>query len=263
MKLLKYLKIFTVIVKASLMKELYYRFNIIMSLLGSFCFIAIYMLTLIFLLSNVKFGNWTTGEIWLLLGVAIIIYYGIFFLFWRGLVYLGRDVINGNFDFYLLRPIDSQFISSIRGGGLHNILALIFGIGLTIIAINNLHLILDPLKIFIFIMTIIVAMVDFYNLLFGIVALSFKYGNATDLFYLAFNFQEFMRYPIDAYIKSPLILAVFAVPFSAMTTVPVLILKSANFPWGYFAAFIFLSVLFALFIRHFWLNQLKSYTSGN
>ena len=263
MNISKYLRTFIIFIKASFTKELDFRFNFIMTLIGSFCFIVSYILTLVFLFNNISIGNWSTKDMWLLLGIALTIYYAIFYLFWRGLVYLGRNIINGQFDFYLLRPIDTQFLSSFRGGGMHNLIALIFGIALTIVAISNLGINVTPFTYIFFILAIIISILDFSNLLFAIMTLSFKYGDAAELFYLAFNFQDIMRYPAESFFKAPIMLLLIAVPFSALSTVPAMILKSSLFPFKEFAVFVSLSIVFNFLVRIFWISQLKFYTSGS
>jgi len=67
MNISKYLRTFIIFIKASFTKELDFRFNFIMTLIGSFCFIVSYILTLVFLFNNISIGNWSTKDMWLLL----------------------------------------------------------------------------------------------------------------------------------------------------------------------------------------------------
>jgi len=83
-------------------------------------------------MQKITLGRWTEKEMWVLLGNFFIVYYSFFFFFWRGLIWIPRNIRDGRFDYSLLMPIDLQFLLSILGGAVHNLLAFIFGIVLTI-----------------------------------------------------------------------------------------------------------------------------------
>ena len=150
----KYLVIFRLIILTRLSADLSFRMSFFATLIGSFCFIFLYIATLFLLMSHVQFGAWGEKEMWLFLGVFLIFCFLVFYIFWRGLWNFPENVRTGLLDFYLTKPLDSQFIVSIAGGGFHNLLAVVFGIVLTLWSMSVLNLQIGLLSGMFFIWTL-------------------------------------------------------------------------------------------------------------
>jgi len=216
-----------------------------------------------FLFQKISIGRWSEKEMLVLLGNFYILSYSIFFLFWRGFLYLVRNIRNGTFDYNLIRPADSQFLVSAIGGGVHNLLALLFGIGVVAYGLIQLQAPVSGIQIIAWIISILVAILACYSYIFLLITLNFRFGYLEEVVNLAFTFQDFSRYPIDAFSKLPFYLLFFAIPFSALTTVPSMILTDTIFPVGIFLIFMVISISFIFFVRRVWFSALKSYTSSS
>lgn len=259
----KHLKIFLLMIKTYLSEELSFRLNFLMELVGTFCFIGLYVAMIIFLMSRISFGSWTIKEMWILLGNFLIICYSIFYFFWRGMLHLVENIRNGSLDFYLTKPVDSQFFVSIHGGGVHNLLAIITGIIVLIWAILNLGINPSPLQIAFLVLTIIAGILDFYSLLLFLATLNFHFGYLGEASFQIFEFQNFSRYPMEAFKALPLGLLFLVIPFSALTSVPSMILINKIFPWTEVLIFLLASLFLIFAVRKYWFREINYYSSAS
>jgi len=234
-----------------------------MSIFGGFCYVALNFFIIFFLTQRVSLFGWTQKEMFVLLGSFYILTYAMFLFFWRGFINLIRGIRDGTFDYYLTRPVDSQFLISAVGGGIHNLLALIFGIFVVFYGVNLLQINLSLFQIIAWAFAIIVSVVACYSYVLLLITLNFKYGYIEEVLDLGFSFQNASKYPLDAFTKLPIYLLLFTLPFSALTTIPTHILIDTIFPTQMFVLFIGGSILFIILVRLIWLRSLKSYTSSS
>jgi ABC-2 type transport system permease protein len=258
----KYLTIFRIYFSNTVSAELSFRLNFFLAFIGGFCFVALHFFLIYFLMQKVHFGRWTQNEMLVLLGNFYILTYSLFFLFWRGFIYLIRNIRNGIFDYYLIWPADSQFMASIIGGGVHNLFAITFGLIVIIYGLIQLHIPVSILQVLAWLFIIIISILDCYSYILLLVILNFRFGYLEEILNLAFTFQEISRYPTDAFLRLPIYLLIFTIPLSALTTIPATILIAKIFPMTQFIIFIFISFCFIFTVRKIWLYALKSYTSS-
>jgi ABC-2 type transport system permease protein len=259
----KYGSIFYIYYKTSIIRDVESRFNFIMGVIGAFCYVALNYFLITFLFDRISIGRWTDKEILVLLGNFYIIWYTIFFLFYRGYVYLIRYIRTGLFDFYLVKPADTQFLVSVIGGGVHNLIAVIFGLIIVIYGLINLGIIPSPIALSLWIITMVIAILDSYAFILLLVTLNFKYGYLEEILFLAFSIQEFSRYPIDAFVRMSMLILLLALPFSALATVPTMLLIDTSIPYTALFLFYFISVLFLIFSRQMWTLAIRSYSSSS
>lgn len=259
----KYLTIFSIFFRTSLAKDLSFRFSFFAGIIGAFCYVGLSYFMVYFLMSHVSFGRWNEHEMFVMLGNFYIIEYTIFFLFWRGFIYVVRDIHKGMFDYYLLRPADSQFLISIKGGGIHNLLALFFGIGTLIYGVLITGSSPSLFHILLYVVTITASILNFYSFLLMLVCLNFKYGYLEEVIYFAFTFEDFTRYPMDAFKKLPFYLFIIATPFSALATIPAKILIDTNISINEVSIFLLASMVFFYCARKVWLISVNSYSSSS
>lgn len=260
---LKYFYIFWYHTKVFFGEKIKYKFNLFIGIIGSFCFVSLYFFTIFFLMQNVSIGNWTLQEMWVLLGSFYIVFYLFFLLFWKGLIRLTRSIVNGEFDNYLTKPVDIQLAVASNGGEIHNLFALIFGIGVLIYGItvspNSLSIfegLLLPILLFL-------GTINFTSFIFLLLSLSFKYGHLEGVFELAMSFQDFSRYPANAFNNLPIYILIFTIPVSALTTIPSLLVVRPTFPFIEVLIYLICSFLFIYFCRRVFYSQIKKYTSGS
>jgi ABC-2 type transport system permease protein len=259
----RYLKIWFIFFRTSLARDLSFRLSFFTGIIGSFCFVALSYFLIFFITSKANFGNFSQAEMWVLLGNFYILQYLVFFFFYRSAIRLIRNIRSGAFDFYLLKPMDSQFMVSVLSGGVHNLLAILFGVAVLVWSLINLGNPVNIYQIVFAIITIILGSVAFYSLVLLLICLNFRYGYLEDVLGFLISFQELARYPIDAFLRLPLLVLIFVIPFSALTTVPTVILIAGEFPVTMVSLFLFFSAVFILLVRKLWFKTIRQYTSGN
>lgn len=259
----KYSAIYWIYFKTSLARDLAFRFSFFASIIGSLCFICLSFFVIYFLTQKVTIGNWTPGKMLVLLGNFYILEYAFFYFFSRGLTKLIENVRNGELDFYLLKPVDTQFYISFIGGGTQNLLSLIFGIGVVIYSLVNLNLDVSPFQIILSVFLMIISILAFYSFALIMTTLNFKHGYFEEAIRVIFAFHDSARYPMDAFVKLPLHLLIIAVPFSALSTIPTKVLVNTDFPIEEVGIFLFLTTVFIVMGRVIWQRALRQYTSAS
>ena len=263
-KMRPYFRVFIKAKIARLIADLGFRMNFLSGIVGSFCFVALYIITLQLLMPKISFPSWTIKEMWVLLGTFIILCYTVFYLFWRGMANLVDGIRTGSLDFYLLKPMDSQFFISFGdGGGVHNLLLIIAGFFFTFWAVGNLGLSPSAFQWSFWLITLIIAILDFYSALFLLGMLNFHFGYLGEAVFQIFELQGLSRYPVEAFNKLPMVIAVIAIPLSALTTIPTKILINMPISTVEMLSYCILSTLFILGVRFMWFRELKYYSSAS
>jgi ABC-2 type transport system permease protein len=260
-KLKRYLNIFWIYFKTMLTRDLTFRFSFFTSFMGAFVFVFLNLLIVYFLTQKVVFGKWTQKEMWVLLGAFLVIYYSFFLFFWRGILKMIRSIRDGRFDFFLLKPIDLQFMVSNWGGGIHNFLAVMFGIYLMIIGMKELYLQFSLIKILLSIVSLIFSILAVYSWVLILACLNFRFGYLEEIFNFALSVQEISRYPFEAYSHLPVQMAILVIPFSALTTVPAMVLINAELPVRLIFGFWLGSGTFIWLSRRIFYRSVRTYTS--
>lgn len=260
----RYLRFFIRARAARLIADLGFRMNFFTGIVGSFCFVALYIITIQLLMPKISLENWTIKEMWVLLGTFIVFCYTVFYLFWRGMANLVDGIRTGALDFYLLKPMDSQFFISFGdGGGVHNLLLMGAGLMLTIWSVGNLGLSPSIFQWLLWLITLVVAILDFYSALLLLGMLNFHFGYLGEAVFQIFELQGLSRYPMDAFSKLPLAIAVLAIPLSALTTIPTKILINMPTSITEIFSYFLVSALFVGGIRLMWFRELKRYSSAS
>lgn len=261
-KLKRCIAIYWIHFRCGISRELAFRFSFFAGLVGSFVFVVLNLLIIFFLMQKISIGRWTAKEMWILLASFLIIYYSFFFFFWRGLLKFVRNIRDGLFDYYLLKPFDLQYMMSMSGGGIHNLLAIFFGFAVLFWGLINYGASFNIFRMMISIFSMAIAAIDFYSLILFFVSLNFRFGYFEEVIGFVLSFQDFSRYPLDAFASLPLQLLIFAVPFSAMSTIPAITLINKTLPVKEILLFLTCSFAFIYFVRRFFYRAVRNYSSS-
>ena len=173
-KLLHYLKYYLLIVKLSYMTALTYRsshilryFRILMEFIISIVFIN----TVFSKTSNL--GTWTRPEVFLVFAIWTTAFSAHFLLLSDSLFQTSRDIRDGEIDFLLTRPLDSQFLSTFRAVHVDNIFRVISGIIMMAYSLSNLMVVIPFANWILFGAQFIASIIILYSFLFLGVAAAF------------------------------------------------------------------------------------------
>jgi ABC-2 type transport system permease protein len=207
--------------KNSVLKELEYRVNFIANVFMSvFWFVWAIVGVSVFFLHRDKMGDWTFPEV-LMVVALFTLFNGIMeSLFRPNVGAVIEQIRDGTFDFVLTKPVNSQFIASLRNVIVWRLVDVAIGIVLIAYALGQLQVMPALWQIGFFVVMILSGAVITYSLWLIMVSFAFwfvKIDNITELFYA---FYEAGRYPVTIYRGVVRALLTFVIPIAFVTTFP-------------------------------------------
>ena len=259
----KYIKIYSLFLYTSLATELEYKANVIidfitaiLSLIGS-----IFLLTIFF--QNIEtIGGWTFEQALIIQGIYTILN-GITNTWLNpNLTEIVKYIREGTLDFVLLKPIDSQFLISLKKIAPSGFLEIILGFILLgyCVVINQININLEFLLLCI--TTLFCSIVILYSLWFLISTTTIwfvKTWNATEVLR---SFLYIGRFPLNSFSFSLRIFFSIFIPIAFITTIPSEVFLGLAQIWEILLE-ILVSFIFFIVSRRFWLFALKYYTSAS
>jgi ABC-2 type transport system permease protein len=218
---MRYLRLLFVFYKYSLLKELEYRVNFFSNAFMSVFWMVWGIISVsIFFMHRDTMGDWTFPEVLMVVGLFTF-FNGVMESFLRPNVgAVIEQIRDGTFDFVLTKPVNAQFIASLRNIVVWRLVDIIIGLGIIVYALGQLHIIPTFAQFGLFGVMIMTAVVIVYSTFLVMVSFAFwfvKIDNITELFYA---FYEAGRYPVTIYRGFVRVLLTFVVPIAFVTTFP-------------------------------------------
>jgi ABC-2 type transport system permease protein len=260
---MRYLKLLVIFYRYSIVKELEYRVNFLSNAAMSIFWLGWGVVSVsVFFLHRNRMGDWTFPEVLMVVGL---------FTFFNGVMEsllrpnvgaVIEQIRDGTFDFVLTKPVNAQFISSLRNIIVWRLVDVIIGLGLIMYALGELHVSPTFDQIVFFGGMLISGTVIVYSIWLVMVSLAFwfvKIDNITELFYA---FYEAGRYPVTIYRGAVRVLLTYLVPIAFVTTFPASALLGRLDQTTMLIGFVFAVGLFILSNR-FWNFALRYYSSAS
>ncbi|MBI3536767.1 MAG: ABC-2 family transporter protein, partial [Chloroflexi bacterium] len=207
-------------------------------------------------------GDWTYNQVLIVVGLFTF-FHGVLEAFLRPNVgAVVEQVRDGTFDFVLTKPVNSQFIASLRTIVIWRMVDMLIGLGLIAYAARQMNLAPSLADIALFALMLALGSLMIYSIWLAMVSLAFwfvKIGNITELFYA---FYEAGRYPVTIYRGVVQALLTFIVPIAFVTTFPAsALLGKLNSD----ILIIGLALAFGLFVfsMRFWNFAIRHYSSAS
>ncbi len=257
-----YWRIFLRSIKISLADTLMYRMDILSNIvLGlMWAIISIILVDIIYLHTD-SFAGWSRSEVILLL-LTFQITTEFFSAFADSLYRFSYHIRTGNFDFFLIRPVDPQFVATFGKPDFKNIL---YTIANTIPYIY--FLIQDPLAIQlihvpIYLYFVLLASILWISLKVMIITLNFWWQKLDNLPMLLHSFVSLGKYPMTLFPKNIQALFHTFIPIAFIAVIPTQALQGKTN-----IHHILLGTLIVLFTvvssRVFWNFAIKNYSSAS
>lgn len=249
--------------KYSIIGELEYRVEFFGNVLMSLFWLAWAVLGVaVFFLHTDKLGDWTWPEV--LMVVALFTFFsGVMEALLRPNVGAVLDQIrDGTFDFVLTKPVNPQFIASLRNIVVWHLADVIIGLALIVCALSQMGIVPTWSQVGLFVVMLLAATAIVYSVWLTMVSLAFwfvKLDNFTELFY---GFYEAGRYPVTIYRGLIRSLLTFVVPVAFITTFPAAALLNRLDEATTLLGLALAVVLFVLSNR-FWNFALRHYSSAS
>ncbi len=260
---MRYLRLLTIFYRYSILKELEYRVNFFANVFMSVFWLVWALLGVsVFFLHRTKMGDWTYPEVLMVVGL---------FTFFSGLMEsllrpnvgaVIEQIREGTFDFVLTKPVNAQFIASLRNIIVWRLSDVFIGLGLLVYALRLLGVTPTRDNIVIFAAMLASAIVIVYSLWLVMSSFAFwfvKIDNITELFYA---FYETGRYPVTIYRGLVRALLTFVVPIAFVTTFPASALLGRLDQTTAWIGIFFAIILFFLSNR-FWNFAIRHYSSAS
>jgi ABC-2 type transport system permease protein len=258
-----YGKVWLANARASLVREMEFRTNFFLGLLRQLLWLTAFIIFI-----NAIFGNtqslagWSKPQVLVILALSRIIEGAMHMLFIDNLLHFTRTVNQGKFDFYLLKPIGTQFFTAFKNlkiDGAGNVLA---GIGLLVYALTPLRHTLTFTGIVSFLLITMAGVAIYYSLLVMVASLVFKLERLEGLWGFNSLFSEPLTVPFDVFPGSARIALTYLVPVAFVVFIPAQALTGRLNFWQVPIAIV-IAAIFLTLANLAWRAGLKRYSSAS
>ena len=234
-----YLKVFLTFARNSLVRDMSFRFNFILT-----CFASVSWALMNFLLFKIIYQHtdsigvdtgWHENEFFIFLGTIWIINSLIQTFFMANAEGFSEMIRTGSLDFALLKPIDTQFLISFPRINWAQIPNGLLGLSLVIYSLRALMndsekvISIGPVEWILYVFYIGCGVVVMYSVMIILASTSIWLGRNQNLHTFWFYITNFYRYPMEIYEKSGIGMALwgtftFVIPILVVSNVPARIL---------------------------------------
>lgn len=274
-----YLRVFQTFARNSLVRDMTFRGNFIIDAVTSVTWMAMNLGFYLLVFQYTKqVAGWDKFEFFAFLSTTMIVNSIVQSFFMPNCEELSELIRTGGLDFALLKPIDTQFLISLRKiewSGLSNLVA-----GIILLVVSLVHLTtrseeplkLHPLMILLYLYYVACGVAIMYSVMISLSATSIWLGQNRSLYDFWFYITNFSRYPMEIYDGPwglPLRYAfTFALPILLVVNVPARIIawpiaEQARETW-WLAIFVqFATVLCLVASRWLFQAALRGYRSAS
>jgi viologen exporter family transport system permease protein len=231
----RYLRLWLALARFSLAREMAFRLNFVVKVFVEILWLSILLLFYRMLFTQTSnVADWSQGE--------YLFFVGCYFTF-QGLIealvlencnQFADLVRTGDLDFYLLQPIDEQFLVSFRVFDWSCVPNVLMGIGVIFYGLYTLDWNVEPLRVPLFLLMMVCGAGLAYGFLLLLTSMSVWLVRNQSLFEMWWLFSTLMRYPREIF-NGPWAFWVaaffsFVVPVMLVTNVPARIMVKALEP---------------------------------
>ena len=218
---MRYLRLLSIFYKYSFLSELEYRVEFLANVFMNVFWLGWAIVSVaIFFLHTDRLGDWSWPEV-LMVVALFTLFSGVMEALLRPNVGAVLDQIrDGTFDFVLTKPVNAQFIASLRNIVIWRLSDVVIGLALIVYALGQMNIAPTVGQIALFVLMLFAATAIVYSLWLMMVSLAFwfvKLDTFTELFY---GFYEAGRYPVTIYRGIIRVVLTFVVPIAFVTTFP-------------------------------------------
>lgn len=252
-----YLRLMGSIFRNCISREMMFRASFITSLISGYGWSLVMLLFLSTIVARVQtLGTWELPDIYVLVGTFMIVQGIGQFLFDQNMWQIATHVREGTLDFILTKPIDSQFLVSVRFLRLSALGLLIPGVVLVAAGARAPFVALDALLYF---AGTIAGIGILYAVSFVLATTTIWFVRA-DMGGLVYGLFDVMRLPADVYPRGLRLIFTYAIPLVFIASVPAQTLQHRGVVAVSLAG-IGGAILAVLMARAFWFAALRSYSS--
>ena len=179
-------------------------------------------------------------------------------IFYRGIYWYRNEILTGNFDFTLLKPLNPLFQVLVSHTDWLDIPALVITVIFLIIKLPAV----SPVELLAFMLMGIVAMVLITAVHIFVAAIGVLTTEVDQAIWIFRDLSQAARFPVDIYIEGVRFFLNFVVPIGLIFTIPAKALFGV-LSWEWAMVTIVFTVVFYWLIIKFWHYALKKYSSAS
>ena len=262
--MLRYLAILWVFVKNSMQNEAAYRANLLTNMLLTVVGVTGSIAGVLVIYSHARtIQGWTLPETLALLGVFTLMNGLINTFIAPNLNEFAEGIRKGTLDYTLIKPVNSQFLTSFQRCSIWGLADVLVGLGIVGYALaSGFEQGVGPLQVLAFTIASASGAVIIYSLWIGLATIAFwtvKIDNITSILQAFFNMG---RFPVQAYPLWMQRVLTYVVPVAFVTTIPVQALGNRTTPLLLLASVLMAGVMLYASTR-LWRLGLSRYTSAS
>lgn len=220
-----YLRIWLASARYSVVRTMMFRMDFLMWSLVEFFWMAVNVLLIGVIYSHTdSIAGWTKYEMLLLVGTSMILQRLMMGFFWSNLFELGRNIRNGQFDFFLAQPGNPLFMISTRKLDLDGLLNCFIAIALVVYSVRQLGLHPGPVDVALYVALLGCSLVIHYAAVLMIVSFTFWVIGSQGIEGSYFTLFEFARLPRQAFVGVREVVFVWVLPAVISSNVPAAVL---------------------------------------
>jgi len=222
MHLANYIRLWLACVRYSVVRTMMFRFDFLMWSLVEFFWMGVNVALVSVIYGHTdSVAGWSKYEMMLLIGTSMIIQRLMMGFFWSNIFEFGRNVRNGNFDFYLAQPGNILFMVSTRKLDLDSLANVVIAIGLVVYSAHRLRLAPGALDIAAYIVLLACGLAASYSIILLAVSLTFWIIKSEGIEGSYFALSDFSRIPRQAFKSIVVNVAfVYVLPMVVITNIP-------------------------------------------
>lgn len=259
--ILKYLKVWVIFAINSFQVQMNVRWALLLFLFGKVLRFSIFLFFIVILVNTTKSLAGYTLDQTILFFLTFNLIDTLAQVLFREVYRFRPMILSGNFDFYLIKPINALFRSLTAGPDLLDFFTLIPLVGAIYYFLNRLNLITFE-NMFIYVLLVFsgfVIALSFHILVLCLAILTTEIDHAVMLYR---DITSLGRMPINIYSEPLRGLLTFVIPVGIMMSFPVQAILGQLNPYDIIYAVSFSLILFVLSIR-LWIYSVKKYTSAS
>lgn len=248
---------------SSIQRDLEFKANFFANVAQNILWISFFVFLLRVVFTNTSsVAGWTEGSAYVLAATVFFTYSFCIMVFSVNLMEIPEKVRKGTLDFDLLKPVDSQFLVSIRKFHFDEFGTVLGGLIILIVGLNMLDVVPTFANTLMYIVMCICAVLLFYSLQFALMTLGIWLVRVDNLWALGEMIYYVARFPVDIF-RSPFrLILTYYIPIAFIATEPTRMLLGQS-SWaaplwaiGWTAAALLVS-------RAFWRFASRHYTSAS
>ena len=236
----RYWRVWLMFLKVSLAREMIFRWNFLIEVVTTCCWIAAQLLLFQIIFGHVKhIRDWSQSEYYGFMATGMLINAFVEMLFMPNCANLSEQIRTGNLDFALVKPIDTQFFVSFQTVDMSLLAQVAVSLGLLAYSVTASHVTVTLVSALMYLFLVAVAVGFFYGMMIALASAAVFMGRNQGLYDFWFYVTSFARYPGDMYRQG----AVgeifwfgfsFIIPILLVVTVPsrLFLEKSLSPNWG-------------------------------